>query len=85
MDYVYYFVFSELLTVNEITTQRLFIVLTAKVNQYIYFKGILTSKLGSQDLLSWKRDSFVSTEDENLWIPSQLMWFVGPRSPKMLL
>ena len=44
-------------------------------------KGILTLKFESKDMLLWKRDSsFVSTEDENLWIASRLIWFDAPRS-----
>ena len=59
--------------------------MTAKLNQHIYSKGILTSKFGSKDMLLWKRVSaFVSTEDENLWILSRLMWFDGSRPPEML-
>ena len=37
-------------------------------------------------MLLWKRGSvFVSTEDENLWINSRLMWFDAPRPPEKLL
>ena len=59
-------------TTNELTTERHFIVGTAKLNQH---KGTLTSKFGSKNMLIWKRDpAFVSTEDEKLWIPSRLIW-----------
>ena len=48
-------------------TQRNFIVWAAKLNQHICFKGIMTSKFGSNDMLLLKTgSSFVSTEDENL-------------------
>ena len=64
------------LTVYELSTERYFIIQAVKLNQYIYFKGILTSKFGSKDILLWKRGSaFVSTEDEKLWTPSRLLWF----------
>ena len=51
-----------------------------------FFKVILTSKFESKKTLLWKRDSVVvSTEDENLWIPSRLMWFDGKRAPRKSL
>ena len=60
------------LTVKELSTERHFIVWAAKLNQYVYYKGILTSKFESKDVLLWKTGfSFVSTEDENLWIASR--------------
>ena len=62
------------LTANELTAEEHLILGAAKLNQYMYFKGILTSKFASKDMLLWKRGSaFVSTKDENLWIPSRLM------------
>lgn len=71
------------LTVKELSTQRHFIVWGAKLNQHIYYKGIMTSKFGSKDMLLWKRgSSLVSTEDEDLWIASRLMWFHGIRPLK---
>ena len=71
LDYVYYCVSFEFLTVNELSTRRYLIVRDANINQC---KGILTSEFGSKDILLWKRGSiFVSTEDENLWINSRLM------------
>ena len=67
LDYVYYCVFFNFLTVKELSTKRHFIVWAAKQNQDIYFKGILTSKFGSKDMLFWKRRSaFVSTENVSL-------------------
>ena len=68
--------FLKFLTVNELSTERYFIVQAAKLNQYIHFKGILTSKFGFKYMLLWKRNSaFVSTEDKMLWIPCHLIWF----------
>ena len=53
----------------------------AKLNQHIYFKGILNSKFESKDILLWKRGySFVFTEDENLCIASRIIWFSGSRT-----
>ena len=64
------------LTVNELNTERHFVVWTAMLKKHIYFKSILTSKFRSKEMLLWKRGfAFVSTEHENLWIPSKLMWF----------
>ena len=54
-------------------------------NQYVYYKGIMTSKFGSKDMLLWKRGSLVSTEDENLWIASRLVWFNGTRPLKVTM
>ena len=42
-------------------------------NQHIHFKGILSSKFVSKDMLVCS--SFVSTEDENVLIDSRLIWF----------
>ena len=67
------------LTIKELSTERHFIVWAAKINQHIYFKGILISEYGSKNMLLCT--SFVSTEDENLWIASRLIWFDGPRAP----
>ena len=53
------------LTVNELSTERHFIVWAAKLNQHGYYKGIMTSTFGFKDMLFWKRGSFlVFTEDE---------------------
>ena len=74
------------LTVKQLSTERHFIAWAAKLNQQIYFKGILASKFGPKDLLVLKRgSSFVSTEDEYLWIASRVMWFDGPRPSKRSL
>ena len=55
------------------------ILYTAKLKQHTHFKGIMTSEIGTKDMLLWKRDSsFVSTEDENLWIASRLIWLERP-------
>ena len=55
------------LTMNELSTERHFIVQAARLNQHICFKGILTSEFGSKDMWLWKRGSaFVSTEDRKL-------------------
>ena len=71
LDYVYYCVFFQFLTVKELS------------NQHICFKGIMSSEFGSKNWLLWKRGcSFVSTEDENLWNPSRTMWFDESRLPK---
>ena len=43
LDYIYYFF--------KMTTERHLIMGAAKLNQHIYFKGILTSKFGSKDML----------------------------------
>ena len=70
--WIIYIVFS----FGFLTGERHLITGTAK-------KGILTLNYGSKDMLLWKRGSvFVSTEDENLWIPYRLMWFIGTRTPE---
>ena len=64
---VYYCVFFDFFVCEGPKYSKTLIVWAAKLNQHIYFKGILISKFGSRDLLLWKRGSyFVSTEDENL-------------------
>ena len=62
--WIMYIVFSlNFLTVKELSTEKHFIVWAAKLNQHRYFKGIMTLKFGSKDMLLWKRgSSFVSTE-----------------------
>ena len=71
------------LTVNELNTERHFIIRTAR---HVYYKGIKTSKFGSKDILLRKRSSsLVSTEDENLWIASRLVRFNGTRASRKLL
>ena len=75
---MYIIVFSlNFLTVTELSTERYFIIQVEKLNQC---KGILTLKFESMHMLLWKRgSSFISTEDENLWIASRLIWFDGSR------
>ena len=65
---MYIIVFSlNFLTVKDLSTEGHFIVWVAKLNQKVYYKGVLTSEFGSKDMVLWKRCfSFVSTEDENL-------------------
>ena len=84
---MYIIVFSlNFLTVKKLSTERHFIVWVAKLNQHVCYKGILTSKFESKDMLLWKRSStFVSTEDENLWIPPRLMWFEQIRPPGTMI
>ena len=84
---LYIIVFAlHFLTVKELSTERHFIVWSAKLNQHGYYKGIMTSKFGSKDMMPWKRgSSFVFTEDENLWIASRPIWFDGTRPPERLL
>ena len=77
MDFVYYCGFFEFFDCEGAKYRETW---AAKLNQHIYFKGILTSEFESKNMLFWKRGgSFVSTEDENLWITSRLMWFDGPK------
>ena len=46
---------------------------TAELTQDRYFENTLASKLKSKEMLLWRRDSaFVSTENERLWIYSEL-------------
>ena len=46
---------------------------TAELTQDRYFENTLASKLKSKGLLLWRRDfAFVSTENERLWIHSEL-------------
>ena len=66
---------------NELSTKRHFIAQTAKLNQCIYFKVILTLIFVSKDILLWKRGSaIVSTEDRKLWIPYGQLWFDKTRT-----
>ena len=73
------------LTVNELTAERQWVAKAAKLNQHIYFKGILILKYVSKDLLLWKSSAFVSTEDENLWIASRILWSHQPRPAENFL
>ena len=64
-----------LLTVNEVSMERQFILWVAKLNQCIYFKGILASKFGPEGMLLWKSGSaFVSFEDTKMCLPYRLIW-----------
>ena len=83
LHYVYYCVFFDFFVCEGPKYRETLIVWAARLNQHIYLKGILISKCGSKHMLHWKRDSsFVSTEDENLWIVSRLILFDGSRAPK---
>ena len=49
----------------------------AKLSQDRYFENTLASKLKSKGLLLWRRDFVcVSTENESLWIYSELRKFI---------
>ena len=49
---MYIIVFSlNFLTVKELSTETNFIVWAAKLNQYVYYKSILTSEFGSKKRL----------------------------------
>ena len=65
---MYIIVFSlNFLTVKELSTERHFIVWAAKLNQHVYYKGILTSEFGSKDVVLRKKgSSSVFIEDEIL-------------------
>ena len=53
--------------------KRLLFINAAELIQYRYFENTLASKLKSKGMLLWRRDSaFVSTENERLWIHSEL-------------
>ena len=80
-------VFSlKFLIVKELSIEAHLIVWTAKINQDVYYKPILTSEFGSKDMILWKRDSsFVFTEDETLWIASIPIWYDRPHPPERLL
>ena len=55
------------------TTKRHLIINIAGLIQPIYFENALISKFKSKDMLLWRRDfAFVSTENERLWIYSEL-------------
>ena len=46
---------------------------TAELTRDRYFENTLASKLKSKGMLLWRRDfAFVSTENERLWIHSEL-------------
>ena len=47
---------------------------TSELNQLVYFKDVLTSQWRPGDVLRWGRGfALVSTGEEKLWIPSQLI------------
>ena len=49
---MYTIVFSlNFLSVKELSTERHFIVWAVKLNQHVYYKGILSSKFGSKDMV----------------------------------
>ena len=55
------------------TAKRYLLINAAELIQDMYFEHTLTSKLKSKDMLLWRRDfAFVSTENEKLWIHSEL-------------
>lgn len=43
-----------ILSLGFLTAERHLIIKAAELNQYVYFKGILSSKFGSKDILLWK-------------------------------
>ncbi|MGE9574689.1 hypothetical protein ACQP3C_26975, partial [Escherichia coli] len=46
----------------------------AELNQPVYYKDVLTSVWKPGHVLRWGRGfAFVSTGEENLWIPSKLI------------
>ena len=56
-----------------IAAKGLLFINTAELTQDRYFENTLASKLKSKEMLLWRRDSaFVSTENERLWIYSEL-------------
>ena len=53
--------------------KRLLFINAAELTQDRYFENTLASKLKSKCMLFWRRDfAFVSTENERLWIYSEL-------------
>ena len=53
--------------------KRYLLINAAELTQDRYFENTLTSKLKSKGMLLWRRDfAFVSTENEKLWIHSEL-------------
>ena len=53
--------------------KRLLFINAAELTQDRYFENTLASKLKSKGMLLWRRDfAFVSTENERLWIHSEL-------------
>ena len=65
--------------------KRYLLINAAELIQDRYFENTLASKLKSKGTLLWRRDSaFVSTENERLWIYSELrkIIFDQGRSPE---
>ena len=65
--------------------KRYLLINAAELIQDRYFKNTLVSKLKSKGMLLWRRDfTFVSTENERLWIYSELrkITFDQGRPPK---
>ena len=65
--------------------KRYLLINAAKLIQDRYFENTLASKLKSKGMLLWRRDfAFVSTENERLWIHSELrkIQFDQGRSPE---
>ena len=53
--------------------KRYLLINTAELIQDRYFENTLASKLKSKGIILWRRDfTFVSTENERLWIHSEL-------------
>ena len=66
--------------------KRYLFIIVVKLIQDRYFENTLTSKLKSKGMLLWRRDfAFVSTENERLWIHSDLrkIRFDQGRPPKI--
>ena len=62
-----------------LSTDAHLIVWASKMNQDVYYKGILTSEFGTKDMMIWKRgSSFVFTEDVILWIASRPIQYDRP-------
>ena len=56
-----------------IVAKRLLFIIAAELTQDRYFENTLASKLKSKGMLLWRRDfAFVFTENERLWIHSEL-------------
>ena len=58
---------------GETAAKRYLLINAAKLIQDRYFENTLASKLKSKGMLLWRRDfTFVFTENERLWIYSEL-------------
>ena len=63
--------------------KRLLFINAAKLTQDRYFENTLASKLKSKGMLLWRRDfTFVSTENERLWIYSELKKIIFKKKRK---